>query len=127
MDILIKAKELGTMIGNSNEMNEFKRWEENLERDHKARAMLNEYQSFQREMVKAAHENSEKSVLDDIKEKLISKYNEINDCEATRNYIESKEKLDNLIKKVNDVLIYSITGEESCSAHNCSSCSGGCK
>ncbi|MFZ5988436.1 MAG: YlbF family regulator [Bacillota bacterium] len=126
MDILTKAKELGTMIGASDEMTSFKKWEESLERDHKARAILHDYQSLQTEMVRAAHENLEKGTLDDIKERLILKYEEVNNCDVTRNYIESKEKLDRLIKKVNDVLIYSITGEEACSAHNCSSCGGGC-
>lgn len=127
MDILTKAKELGTMIGTSEEMTSFKKWEASLERDHKARAILHEYQSLQTEMVRAAHENTEKSILDAIKEKLITKYDEVNNCEVTRNYIESKDKLDRLIKKVNDVLIYSISGEEPCSSHNCSSCGGGCK
>lgn len=126
MDILSKAKELGNLIGSSEEMMNYKKWEESLARDHKARVILKEYQDVQSEMVMAVHENSEKEVLDDIKHKLLEKYDEINDCEITRNYIEAKEKLDMLIKKVNDVLVYSITREEPCSSHSCSSCSGGC-
>lgn len=126
MDILTKAKELGTMIGTSDEMENYKKWEGSLERDHKARAILHEYQSLQTEMVRAAHEDTDKSILDDIKERLLTKFDEINNCDVTRNYIESKDKLDRLIKKVNDVLIYSISGEEPCSSQSCSSCSG-CK
>ena len=126
MDIISKAKELGNLIGSSEEMANYKKWEENLARDHKARVILREYQDVQGEMVMAVHENIEKEVLDNIKKKLLEKYDEINDCEITRNYIEAKEKLDILIKKVNDVLVYSITGEEPCSSHSCNSCSGGC-
>ncbi|GAE89949.1 YlbF family regulator [Acetivibrio straminisolvens] len=124
MDIFTKAKELGELISTSDEMTNYKKWEASLERDHKARAILREYQSLQSEMVRAAHEDKDKSVLDDIKERLITKFDEVNSYEVTRNYIESKDKLDRLIKKVNDVLIYSISGEESCSSNKCSSCSG---
>jgi len=52
----------------------------------------------------AAQEDKDKSVIDDIKERLLSKFDEINNNEITRNYIESKEKLDRLIKKVNEAL-----------------------
>lgn len=126
MDIISKAKELGNMIGSSEEMINFKKWEESLARDHKARLILKEYQEIQSEMVMAVHQNFEKEKLDKIKQKLLEKYDEVNQCDVTRNYIEAKEKLDMLIKKVNDVLVYSITGEESCSSKGCSSCSGGC-
>jgi cell fate (sporulation/competence/biofilm development) regulator YlbF (YheA/YmcA/DUF963 family) len=126
MDIILKAKELGNLIGSSDEMTNYKRWEDSLARDHKARVILKEYQEIQSEMVMAVHVNSENDVLDELKQKLLEKYDEVNDCELTRNYIEAKEKLDLLIKKVNDVLVYSITGEEACSSHSCSSCSGGC-
>ncbi|TYQ18216.1 UNVERIFIED_CONTAM: cell fate (sporulation/competence/biofilm development) regulator YmcA (YheA/YmcA/DUF963 family) [Acetivibrio alkalicellulosi] len=126
MDILTKAKELGTMISMSEQMNSFKKWEASLERDHKARAILHEYKALQTEMVRAAHDDMEKPVLDQIKEQLSVKYDEINSCEITRNYLESKDKLDSLIKKINDVLIYSITGDEAGSNHNCSSCASGC-
>ncbi len=126
MDIISKAKELGNLIGTSEEMTNYKRWEDSLARDHKARVILKEYQEIQSDMVMAVHGNSEKDILDELKQKLLEKYDEVNDCDVTRNYIEAKEKLDLLIKKVNDVLVYSITGEEPCNSNSCSSCSGGC-
>ncbi|MDQ2087006.1 YlbF family regulator [Herbivorax sp. ANBcel31] len=126
MEILSKAKELGTMIGTSEQMSSFKKWEADLERDHKARAILREYQTLQTEMVRAAHEDAEKEILDQIKEKLVVKFDEVSNCDITRNYLESKDKLDNLIKKVNDVLVYSITGDDPCSQEKCGSCGGGC-
>ncbi len=126
MDIISKAKELGNLIGSSEEMTNYKRWEDSLARDHKARAILKEYQEIQGEMVMAVHGNSEKDILDDLKQRLLEKYDRVNDCDITKNYIDAKEKLDQLIKKVNDVLVYSITGEEQCSSHSCSSCGGGC-
>ena len=128
MDILEKAKELGEMIGSSEQMLTFKKWEADLERDHKARAILREYQTLQTEMMRAAHEDAEKEVLDEIKQKLSPKFDEVNKCDITRNYLESKDRLDSLIKKVNDVLIYSITGEEQCMPEKRgSSCGRGCR
>lgn len=124
MDIIEKAKELGTMIGSSDEMISYKKWEESLERDHRARAILREYQSLQNEMLLAAQEDTDKSILDEIKRRLLDKFDEVNECEITRNFIDSKDRLDRLIKKVNDVLVYSISGEEPCSPHGCGSCSG---
>lgn len=126
MDIISKAKELGNLIGSSEEMTNYKKWEESLARDHKARTILKEYQEIQGEMVMAAHKNSDKDILDELKQKLLEQYDKVNDCDITKNYIEAKEKLDQLIKKVNDVLVYSISGEEGCSSHSCSSCGGGC-
>ena len=67
MDILEKAKELGAMIGTSEQMITFKKWEADLERDHKARAILREYQTLQTKMMQAAHEDAEKEILDQIK------------------------------------------------------------
>ncbi|HOQ01777.1 MAG TPA: YlbF family regulator [Acetivibrio clariflavus] len=99
MDIISKARELGNMIGSSEEMLNFRKWEESLAKDHKARALLKEYQEIQSEMVMAVHQNSDKEKLDKIKQKLLEKYDEVNQCDITRNYIESKEKLDMLIKK----------------------------
>lgn len=126
MDIISKAKELGNMIGSSEEMLNYKKWEDSLARDHKARVILKEYQEIQSEMVMAVHQNSEKDKLDELKHKLLETYDKVNECDVTRNFIEAKEKLDMLIKKVNDVLTYSITGEEPCSSGSCSSCGGGC-
>jgi cell fate (sporulation/competence/biofilm development) regulator YlbF (YheA/YmcA/DUF963 family) len=128
MDIITKAKELGTMISTSEEMTNFRRWEESLQRDNKAKVILQEYQHLQTEMLRAAQEETDKSVVDEIKERLILKHDEVSDSEIITNYLESKNRLDKLIKKVNDVLIYLITGEESCSSasNGCSSCSG-CK
>ena len=44
--------------------------------------------------------------------------------EITKKYIETKLKIDELIKKVNDIMIFTITGEVSCNTNDCSSCNG---
>ncbi|NMB33985.1 MAG: YlbF family regulator [Clostridium sp.] len=126
MDILTKARELGEMIASSDEMVSYRKWEGGLERDHRARAIFKEYQSLQTEMIMAAQEDIDKNTLDCIKDKLSLKFDEVNECEVIRNYIDSKDKLDRLIKKVNDVLVYSISGDDTCSSQGCDTC-GGCR
>ncbi len=127
MDIIEKAKELGTMIANSPEMEKLTRAEEMMESDQKAKALLNDYKLLQIETVKATKENREKSVIESIKERLLAKQEEINKYEVTVNFIEAKNNFDALMKTINDVIVHSITGEEPCSSDKCKSCGGGCK
>ncbi|HEX3029561.1 MAG TPA: YlbF family regulator [Clostridia bacterium] len=127
MDILDKAKELGTMIANSPEMEKLARAEEMMESDQKAKTLLNDYKLLQIETVKATKENREKSVIDSIKDRLLAKQEEINKYEVTLNFIEAKNNFDALMKTINDVIVHSITGEEPCSSDKCKSCGGGCK
>ncbi|MCX7843146.1 MAG: YlbF family regulator [Clostridia bacterium] len=127
MDITGKAKELGKMIAESEEMANLKKYEAEVAQDQRAGSLLGEYKRLQLEMVKAARENREKQEIDSIKEMLLSTQDEINKYDITRNYLESKSKFDKLMKTINDVIIFSITGEEPCSPAKCGSCGGGCK
>jgi len=126
MDIIEKAKELGNMIKESNEMSSLKNSEAKMMQDEKARAIMNDLYLLQEEMARAMHEGSEKDVIEDIKQRYISIQNEMQSYDITRAYIEDKNKFDGMMKRINDVIVYSITGEEPCSHGNCSSCGGGC-
>ncbi|MCX7709637.1 MAG: YlbF family regulator [Clostridia bacterium] len=127
MDIVTKAKELGKMIGESEEMTNLKKAEAGIEQDPKAGTLMNDYKLLQIEMVRATKENRPKDVIEEIKGRLLAKQEEINQYETTLFYLESKTKFDKLMKNVNDVIIFAISGEEPCSPHKCSSCGGGCK
>lgn len=126
MDILDTAKELGVMLGNSKEMTDLKNSEAALQADDKARALMNEYKQLQIEMVKATKANKSQTELEEIKDILLKKQEEINNYPVTSNYIFAKSAFDQLMKKVNDVIVFGMTGEESCSPSKCGSC-GGCK
>ena len=127
MDIISKAKELGTLIGNSQEMKRLNKSEEAVENDTKAQTLLDDYKQMQIELIKASKENGESEVVASIKEKLLSTHHEINDYPITKEYLEAKATLDNMMKTINDVIIFAITGEEPCSHSGCGSCGGGCK
>lgn len=126
MDIIEKAKELGQAIANSEEMNRLKQAEADIENDEKARELLNDYKQLQIEVVRATKEGREKAVVDSIKDRLLDKQEEINLYETTKRYIDAKSSFDGFMKTINNVMIYSITGEEPCSPTKCGTC-GGCK
>lgn len=126
MDIFEKAKELGQAIASSKEMDEFKKAEASLEGDEKGQALMKDYKLLQIEVVKATREGRDKEVIESIKNNLLDKQNEINKYSVTGNFLVAKSNLDALMKKVNDVIIFTISGEEPCSPNKCGSCSG-CK
>jgi len=126
MDIIDKAKELGNMLKESTQMTELKKAEESLMQDEKGKGLLNDLYMLQQEMSNAMSETTDKSVIDDINKRYTLKQNEVLSYEITRSYFECKGNFDKLMKQINDVIIYSITGQEPCSDDNCSSCGCGC-
>ncbi|MCX7749701.1 MAG: YlbF family regulator [Clostridia bacterium] len=126
MDAFEKAKELGEIIKNSKMMADFKRAEEAYEQDPFAKDLFDTYKNIQMDLLRATKGNKPQDEIMDLRGKLVSKQDEINGYAVTKDFLDRKAKLDDFIKKVNDVLMYAITGEESCSSHGCGSC-GGCK
>lgn len=126
MDILIMAKELGEAIADSEEMKAFKYSDAQLQGDVKAMALMNEYKQLQIELVKASREKRDSETLDEIKEMLLMKQQQLNDYEITRRYLEAKSRFDKFMKNINDVITFAITGEEQCTPDKCGSC-GGCR
>lgn len=127
MDIIDKAKELGSMIAVSRQMEELKKAEVEVEQDDKSKMLLNDYKLLQIELVRATREKRDASIIESIKERLIAKQKELNDYGTTDRYLRAKSTFDNFMKTINNVIIYSISGEEPCSPSKCSSCGGGCK
>ncbi|KNY25763.1 YlbF family regulator [Pseudobacteroides cellulosolvens] len=126
MDIIDKAKELGNMLKESQQMANLKKAEETLMQDDKGKGFLNDLYMLQQEMSDAMSETTDKSVIEDINNRYSLKQNEVLSYEVTRSYFEAKGNFDKLMKQINDVIMYSLTGQEPCSDDNCSSCGCGC-
>ncbi len=94
--------------------------------DEKARTILNDMYALQDEMSNALHKGEDREILEGIKQKYVVKQSEMQNYDITRDYLEDKSRFDSLMKKINDVILYSMTGEEPCSDHDCSSCGCGC-
>lgn len=125
MEILVKARELGELLGDSSELKRLKNAEIVLEKDERGMGLMEDYRLLQIELIKATREEQGEVQLGDIKDLLMSKQEEINAYPVTIEYIEAKNEFDSLMKNVNDVITFAITGEE-CSPSKCSSCGGGC-
>lgn len=126
MDIIDKAKELGNMLKESEQMANLKKAEETLMQDDKGKGLLNDLYMLQQEMSDAMSETTDKGVIEDINSRYSIKQNEVLSYEITRSYFEAKGNFDKLMKQINDVIMYSLTGQEPCSDDNCSSCGCGC-
>lgn len=127
MDITEKARELGLMLANSQQMELYKNSEAAMQADEKSTKLMSEYKQLQIDMVKHTREGAETELIEETKQKLLSKQQEINEYDITYNFLSSKANLEALMKKVNDIIVFSITGEPTCSEDHCSSCGGGCK
>ena len=122
MDTLIKARELGETIGNSAELIRLKKSEAALEGDDQGMGMMEDYRLLQIELVKATREKKGEVQITEIRDMLMAKQTELNTYPVTLEYLEAKNAFDALMKNINDIITFAVTGE-SCSS-NCSSCSG---
>ncbi len=124
-EAVVKARELGEALGDSPEYLRLRKAETALETDERGMGLMEDYRLLQIEMVKATRENKGEVQIGEIKDMLMAKQKEINEYSVTLEYLEAKNAFDSLMKNVNDVITYAITGE-TCSPSKCSSCGGGC-
>ncbi|OPX43710.1 hypothetical protein CLHUN_24300 [Ruminiclostridium hungatei] len=127
MDITEKARELGLMLANSKEMEIYRNTEAAMQSDSKSTTLMNEYRQLQVEMVKRTKESAAAEVIEETKQKLLAKQKEINEYPTTLEFLTAKSDLEALMKKVNDIIVFSITGEPTCTDDKCKTCGGGCK
>lgn len=123
MDALIKARELGELIGNSAELNRLKKSEVAMEGDKHGMELMEDYRLLQIELVKATREKKGEVRIVEIRDMLMAKQTEMNTYPVTLEYFEAKNAFDGLMKNINDIITFAVTGE-GCSSSNCSSCSG---
>lgn len=127
MDAIDLARDLGRAIAQSPQMEAYKRSEEGIASDDKAKLLMNDYKLLQTELVRATREKKGTEIIDSLKERLVAKQEELNTYEVTLAFLTAKNNFDGLMKNINDVLTYEITGEDTCSGKSCSSCGGGCR
>lgn len=127
MDIAEKARELGLLMANSKEMETYKNTEAAMQSDPKSTKLMSEYKQLQIELVKKTRDNAAAEIIEEVKQKLLAKQQEINEYPVTLEFLTAKANLEAMMKKVNDIIVFSITGEPTCSEDKCKSCGGGCR
>jgi len=127
-DIIEKARELGKMIADSDEMKALKGAEELQLADPKAQELMMEYANKREEISKKASDpNMTKEGFEAIQKEMEDAFKKLMTNENIKRYIEANKQFKTLIEQVNAIIAYFVKGEEqsgSCSG-NCSSC-GGC-
>jgi len=123
MDVITKARELGEAIADSEEMADLKRYEAALEADAEASRLLEEYNALLFEIAQMEKAGHDRQAVLAKKERLNAKMEEINCCDTARGYLAAKSRFDRMIKTVNAVITFEITGEEQ---QGSGGCGGGC-
>ena len=124
MDIFETAKQLGTMLANSEQMTRLKNAEATLEGDSAAKELMNIYKELQLKVVRASKARAEKPEIDALRDELMAHQVALNENAITKEYLDSKNDFDTFTKTINQVITYAMTGDEGCSPSKCGSCSG---
>lgn len=126
--IIEKARELGMMLAESDEMKALKGAEELQLADKEAQELLMEYANTRDALSqRAAAPDVTKEDFESIQKDMNDAFAKIMTNENIKRYIEANRDFKNLIDQVNAIISFFVKGEEqggSCSG-NCSSC-GGC-
>lgn len=125
MEILKKAKELGILISESEEMKNLKESELLINQDEEATKLMEEHRELQLDFMRKMRAGDSKEVIEESKARLIDKQKELNEYNVTRYFLDSKKGFDELIKSVNNIMTHEITGESHSCGGSCSTC-GGC-
>lgn len=123
MDIFEKARELGEMIEDSEEMKRMKIAETLQAEDEEAQNVFGEFNLKRMNLAKDMEEGKIS------REEAVIKNNEafsemLEKSELIKNYIDAKNEFDRMISKINGILNYHIMGKDAGCTHDCSTCSG---
>lgn len=123
-EIIEKARELGELIQNSEEMKKAKNMEILQNNDDAAQELLKAY-NMQRMNLARDMQNNKLS-----REEAVKKNNEafeemLSKSETIKNYIDAKKEFDALVNQINQILNFYITGQDPNCTHDCGTC-GGC-
>lgn len=124
MTIFEKTRELGEMIQNSEEMKNYKAAEEAQKADEATQEHMKE---FNMNRLNLARDMQNGKIT---REAAIEANNKAFDelCEKAplvREYVEAKQKFDEVVNQVNSIINFYITGSTGDCTHDCSTC-GGC-
>ncbi len=124
-EILEKAKELGQLLAESNELKHFKALETVFYGDEKAQEVLDHYQTRRDEITKKMHESDmTPEALRGFQEELRSCMALLTENKVVNDYLEAKSKFNQLITQVNSIISFCVEGEQEGCSGSCSSCSG---
>ena len=121
-DIMEKAKELGMLIAESDELKNFKAAEDAQMADAAAQELMMAYYKKREELAKKAT----KEDFEGIQDAMQMEFNKLCENENIKNYLEAQAAFSNMMQQVNSIISYFVAGkEEGGCTGSCSTC-GGC-
>ena len=126
-DIMEKAKELGMLIAESDELKNLKSAEEAQMADTSAQELMMAYYKKREELAKKANEpDITKEDFEGIQDAMQMEFNKLCENENIKNYLEAQSAFSNMMQQVNSIISYFVQGkEEGGCTGSCSTC-GGC-
>lgn len=124
MNIMEKTRELGEMIQNSEEMKAYKAAEAAQKSDEITQEHMKDFNLNRLNLARDMQNG--KISREDAVEQNNKAFDEL--CEKApliREYVDAKAKFDALVKQVNQIINFYITGQTGDCTHDCSTC-GGC-
>ena len=127
-EIIEKARELGKMLAESDELKALKGAEELQLSDPDAQVLMMEYANAREAAAKKAQDpEMTKEGFEEIQSELESAFQKLMTNDNIKRYIEANNQFKSIMNQVNSIIAYYVKGEEqqgSCTG-NCSTC-GGC-
>lgn len=130
--VLEKTKELGKIIAESAEHQEFVKWSDAMENDVEAKELVTQYNEKRDAKMRELRELGKEPDAETMRaahEYVQNEFSKILDNETIFHYIEANKAFDAMMQQVNQVLKFCVTGEEEpeggCSG-SCHTCGGGC-
>ncbi len=126
-EIIEKAKELGALLQNSEQVQKYNAAKATFEQDEETQKLVKEFNLHRMTMMTlGSGENADEARIAEVEERLKDVYGRIMESESMKAMQETGKAVEEMMGQVNGVLSFYVTGEEpqSCT-HDCSSC-GGC-
>ena len=125
MDTIIeKARELGEVIQQSEEMKRYKAAELAQSQDDEAADLMREY-NVKRMNLARDMQNGKIERAEAVKQNTLAFEEMVEKSETIKEFVEAKKEFDMAIQRMNQMLNYYITGQDPNCTHDCSTC-GGC-
>ena len=123
-EIIEKARELGEVIQQSEEMKRYKAAELAQSQDEEAADLMREY-NIKRMNLARDMQNGKIERAEAVKQNTLAFEEMVEKSATIKEFVEAKKEFDMAIQRMNQMLNYYITGQDPNCTHDCSTC-GGC-
>ena len=121
--VLELATALADAIKTSDEVKRIKEAEAAVMANDEAKALLSDFNAMQERL--AANNGMQDCVaMDALNRKLLAKRSELDANDLTREFLCASDDYDNMVEKVNTMLVTAVNPQSSCAPTSCASCDG---